>query len=243
MPPKAGYKGAVYIGAVKIGGSTTWGYGGSVRQMQAVDEFENEIVTDLPLQIVGGEITITGHYLQDSDAGQQLLATLFKSGAQITDIKLYTDKTNNIYKTPDDTTDPASYVTVVNYDNIGDDKSGTGTFTATLKVSGEMKQVGDTSEVMVVTEGVHSVIATECEFVGSLASMGGETPIECYFEYGLDTGYGDDTYATEDTLTEVGMFGATSGLLVTATTYHYRAVALYDTDKHAYGKDKTFVTL
>lgn len=139
--PKAGYKGAIYIGAVKVAGSATWAYGGSVRVMLPTDEFEDEIVTEIPGQITGGEITITGNYLLDSDAGQQLLKTKFDSGDPITDIKLYISKTDNIYHTPDDTTTPASYATVTNYDNLGHDKSGVGTFTATLKVSGKMKPV------------------------------------------------------------------------------------------------------
>ena len=139
--PKAGYKGAVYIGALKVGGSTTWAYSGSVRNMQPTDEFEDEIVADIPLQIVGGEVTITGSYLLDSDAGQQLLKANFKSGVQITDLRLYTSKADAIYLMPDETTIPASYATVTNADNVGDDKSGVGTFTATLKISGELKQV------------------------------------------------------------------------------------------------------
>lgn len=139
--PKAGYKGKVKIGAVVIAGSATWAYGGSVRTMLPTDEFGDEIVTEIPAQITGGEITITGNYLMDTDEGQQLLKTRFDSGDQITDIKLYISETDGIYHTPDDTTTPASYVTVTNYDNLSHDKSGVGTFTATLKVSGKMKPV------------------------------------------------------------------------------------------------------
>lgn len=141
MTVKAGYKGAVYIGAVKIGGTTTWNYSGSTRNMQAIDQFQDEVITHLPLQIEGGDITITGNYLMHEDAGQQLLRTNFESGAEITDVKLYTSKADNIYLTSDGASTPSSYVTVVNYDNVGDDKSGVGTFTCTLKVSGRLKPV------------------------------------------------------------------------------------------------------
>lgn len=139
--PKAGYKGAIYIGAVKIAGMATWAYGGSVRVMQPTDEFGDEIVTDIPLQITGGEITISGNYLMNSDAGQQLLKTLFDSGEQITTVKLYISHTDGIYHTPDNSTTPPSFVTVTNYDNINHDKSATGTFTCTMKVSGKMVPV------------------------------------------------------------------------------------------------------
>ena len=139
--PKAGYKGAIYIGAVKVAGMATWTYSGSVRAMQPTDEFGDEIVSDIPLQITGGEVTITGNYLMDSDAGQQLLQTNFDSGDQITDLKLYISYADGIYHMPDNSTTPPSYVTVTNYDNLGHDKSGVGTFTCTLKVSGKMKPV------------------------------------------------------------------------------------------------------
>lgn len=139
--PKAGYKGKVLIGAVEIAGSATWSYGGSVRTMLPTDEFGDEIVTDIPGQITGGEITVTGNYLMSQDAGQQLLKTRFDSGDQIKDLKLYISETDVIYLTPDNTTIPASYVTVTNYDNVAHDKSGVGTFTCTFKVSGKLLPV------------------------------------------------------------------------------------------------------
>lgn len=139
--PKAAYKGDIYIGEVRIAGGATWSYGGSVRTMLPTDEFADEIVTDIPGVITGGEITITGNYLMSQDAGQQLLKTRFDSGAQITDLKLYISKTDGIYQTPDNTTTPPSYVTITNYDNITHDKSGVGTFTCTMKVSGKLLPV------------------------------------------------------------------------------------------------------
>lgn len=137
--PKAGYKGRVLIGAVVIAGSATWSYGGSVRTMLPTDEFADEIVTDIPGQITGGEVTVTGNYLQSQDAGQQLLKTRFDSGDPITDLKLYISETDGIYLEPDSTTTPASYTTVTNYDAVTHDKSGIGTFTCTMKVSGKLK--------------------------------------------------------------------------------------------------------
>lgn len=140
--PKAGYKGAVYIEGTKIGGGTTWSYSGSTRNMQPIDEFGDEIITHIPLQIEGGDISVTGNYLMNSDAGQQAVRVLFKSGDQITDLKLYVSYADTIYEWPDNSTSPASYVTVTNYDNIADDKSGIGSFTMTFKVSGILVPVG-----------------------------------------------------------------------------------------------------
>jgi len=138
---KAGYKGAVYIGAVKIGGSTTWSYSGETRNMADVDEFQDEIIFQLPLQIVGGDITINGHYLLDSDAGQKLLTTLFKAATLIGNIRLFTDYANGIYLAPD----ASSHCVITNVQNVGDDKSGLGTFSATLHVNGQLTQSGVSS--------------------------------------------------------------------------------------------------
>lgn len=136
--PKAGYKGRVLIGAVVIAGSASWSNSGGVRAMLPTDEFGDEIVSDIPGQITGGEVTITGNYLMSQDAGQQLLKTRFDSGDQITDLKLFISETDNIYMTPDNTTTPPSYATVTNYDNVAHDKSGIGTFTCTMKISGKL---------------------------------------------------------------------------------------------------------
>ncbi len=139
--PKAGYKGRVKIGEVVIAGSATWSYGGNTRTMHPTDEFGDEIVTEIPLQITGGEITITGNFLQAQDAGQQLLKTRFDAGTAMTDLKLFISETDDVYMTPDDTTTPASYATITSWDAIAHDKSGVGTFTCTIKVSGKMKPV------------------------------------------------------------------------------------------------------
>lgn len=143
--PKAGYKGAVYIGAQKIGGSTTWSYDGETRNMQDIDEFEDEHIMAIPMQIAGGIVTISGNFLM-ADAGQVLLETRLADGAQITDLKLYTDKSTNNYFTPDPAVvltvdDVPSHAIVTTARVIGDEKSGIGTFSATLRICGALKRV------------------------------------------------------------------------------------------------------
>lgn len=141
--PKAGYKGAVYVGAQKIGGSTNWTYDGETRNMQDIDEFEDEDVNSLPLQITGGNVVITGN-LKMGDAGQVLLETNFASGVSITDLKLYVSKTDNTYFTPDSAilmNSVPSHAIVTAVRAVGDEKSGIGTFSATLKINGRLKRV------------------------------------------------------------------------------------------------------
>lgn len=253
--PKAGYKGDVEITTV-AGGPTriamaTWTHAGGERQMQAVDELGDEIITDVPLQIRGGTITITGNYKMDSDPGQKLAAGAFLTGEQITDLKLYTDNkaVAKVYLMPDDTTTPASYATVTNCRNVGDDKSGIGTISMTLLVSGVLKQVGDTSVVQVTTVGAHSILAGgTAEFVGNLNSRGGEAGvINCFFKYGTTTEMVDGPSAPEDDFTtpDSGLFGAALTGLATGTVY-YQAVAEYQSEPalFAYGavKELTAIT-
>lgn len=241
--PKAGHKGAVYISTTKIGGSTTWTYSGETRNMQPIDEFEEEIIKSLPLQIIGGDIVVTGNYKMDTDAGQKLLKTYFDSAQEITDIRLSTDKSNSIWMTPK----AGSHVIVTNVQNIGDDKSGIGTFTCTLHVNGELEQVGSTTAVAVLTTGYIDITATTdsdgtVTLIGELIAVGGQTGVwpKVQFEYGETISYGDGPTALQDMDHVVGMFDAALSGLSTAT-YHYRAVAVSEDSSKKYGVDKTVV--
>ncbi len=237
--PKAGYLAAAYYGAVKISGIGSWTYSGETRNMGDIDEFLDEEIKAIPLQIVGGDINLTGHYKLDTDAGQQLLDTAFKAGAEITTIKLYSDYANGKYMQ----IVAGGYITVTNVNNLGVDKAGIGTYSATLHVSGQMEQVGDSVGVVAKAIGIHTLIATSVNFIGELVDLGGESPVDCYFEYGTTTAYGTDTSATEDVLTAVGMFEDISGLLVTATTYHWRIHCTFAGAPTVYlGEDQEFTT-
>lgn len=237
--PKAGYKGDVCIGGQKIA-AANWTYAGGERQMQAVDELGDEVIIDLPLQIRGGVVTITGNYKLDSDVGQQLVATKFASGDQIANLMLYTDKSNQVYLMPDPDSTPASYATVTNCRNVGDDKSGIGTISMTLLISGVLKQMG--AGVQVVSTGIHGLLHNSVGFIGELIGMGGKTPIVCYFEYGTTAEFGADTTPT-DSLTKVGMFEAIQAGLSPEQKYYWRAVGSYNgVDNDVFGAVKTFTT-
>lgn len=241
--PKAGYKGKVEIDDVPIA-TATWTHSGGERQMQATDELGDEVITDVPLQIRGGTVTLTGNYKLASDAGQKLAATYFASGAPITNLKLYTDKisTPKIYLTPAS----GSYATITNCRNVGDDKSGIGTISITMLISGVLEQKGDESVVEAETTGVHGIAGGAAELVGNLNSYGGEAgAISCYFKYGTTTEMVDGPSSPADSFTEkTGLFGATLSGLAAGTVY-YQAVASYDTDPvlYAYGAVKSFTAV
>lgn len=246
MTVKAGYKGAVYIGSTKIGGSTTWAYTGETRNMQDIDEFEEEIVKQLPLQIVGGDITITGNYLVHSDPGQKLLKTDFNAATEITTIRLSIDKSNSVWMTPK----AGSHCIVTNVNNIGDDKSGVGTFSATLHVNGELEQIGSSTAMAIATIGDidadNGGVGADNGTVtlwGELLHRGGlATDIDCYFEYGLTTTYGTSLKASETVFADPdkGEFDIDVTGLAENKTYHYRAVAEDVSENKVYGEDKTF---
>lgn len=247
--PKAGYLAAAYYGAVKISGIGSWTYGGETRNMQDIDEFGEEI-KQLPLQKVGGDVTINGNYLVDTDAGQKALKTAFDAKTEITDLKLYTDYDNGIYLAPK----AGSHVIVTNVNNTGVDSKGIGTFSATFHVNGEMEQSGSTTVPAVVTYGeIDNTYGAgntgQVTFWGELLHRGGEAgDIECYFEYGLTESFGLTTYATETTFATPlkGEYDADSAAALitdTPTLYYYRAVIKLADTSLLYGVTKSFMTL
>jgi hypothetical protein len=239
---KVGYKGKVKKGSTAIAGIATWSYSGTVRGMEDDSELGDEHKTFVGVQLEGGEITLTGHYLIDEDAGQQLLRTAILADSPWTDIKLFTDELGNKYYEPDPTTTPASYVSVTKFDEISQDKAGIVTFSATLKVSGIMRCNAMSTQPGVDTIGALDIATITATIVGELTGMGGEGTFDCYFEYGTTSSYGSNTKANETILTAVGLFDNDLTGLTTSTLYHFRAVIEEtDTDKH-YGKDMTFTT-
>lgn len=75
---------------------------------------------------------------------------------------------------------------------------------------------------------------------GTLVSLGGNSSVDVYFEWGLDTSYGNAT--SPQTLTAAGdFFDSISGLMA-AGTYHFRAVADLGGGITFYGADAVFTT-
>lgn len=250
--PKAGYKGAFYLdAATPVCGLASWTYSGKTRNMQDIDEFEQEIIKQLPLQIVGGDITITGNYLLAEDEGQKKLSEYFDNATPLADIRLYTDKTKTIYLTPKTGQDPAHHCIVTNTNNVGDEKSGVGTFSATLHVNGVMEQIGDSEAVAVATIGdidasggaIGDNDGTVTLWAELLHRGGLATNIDCYLEWGLsESNVGDNNSSGSPTPFgdgESGEFQFDVDTLKNNTTYYYRAVAEDVSPKKYYGKIKS----
>ena len=121
-----------------------------------------------------------------------------------------------------------------------------------MKVSGVMKQEGDTAVVGVATIGVIDPVygggdTCQITFIGELTSAGEETTIwpKVQFEYGETTSYGHASSPTalQNMSTTPQMFDDDSAaLLKVDTLYHYRAVAVTELAVKYYGADKTFTT-
>jgi len=73
---------------------------------------------------------------------------------------------------------------------------------------------------------------------GELPDMGTASSVDVYFEWGTTTDYGSTTRVR--TLTSPRAFWAIIWRLTTATTYHFRAVAVGDGT--SYGEDMSFTT-
>lgn len=240
---QAGYKGELYINNVKIGGTVNWNWTGAVRETVDDSALNQEIKTYTPLQIEGGEVTLSGNYLGDEDAGQQLLKSLFDAATEVTNLKLYTNKTRDKYFLPDSTTQPASFVTVTKHSEIALDKSGLITFSATLKVSGVLKEVSTSANPGVDTVGAIDVADVTATLIGDLVGLGDEATVDCYFEYGTTTSLGSSTVGSATTLTAVGLFDNDLTDLSDETTYYFRAVAVLTDTSKVYGPIKSFTTL
>lgn len=238
--PKAGYLASAYLGAVKISGIGSWTYGGETMNMGDIDEFGDNIVKQVPLQIVGGDINITGHYKLDTDPGQKALKTAFDARTEISDLKLYTDFDGGIYMA----VKAGGHIICTNVNNVGVDKAGVGTYTATFHVNGELEQTGSTTAAAVATLGEVDIAATTVTMWGELLFRADVNAHDCYFEYGETESFGTDSKVDETTFTtpDVGTFDVEETLLTTATLYYYRAVCeLSDTSK-VYGETKSFTT-
>jgi len=75
---------------------------------------------------------------------------------------------------------------------------------------------------------------------GTLISLGSAASVNVWFEWGLDTSYGNTTPVESKSST--GAFSAPLSGLIPGTIYHFRAVAHGDRDP-VYGADLTFVTV
>lgn len=251
MAVNAGYKGAVWYGTSYKIASGTWSYSGETRNMQDIDEFSNENVEQLPLQIAGGDITISGHYLLDQDQGQKQLKIDFDAGTKIENLRLYT-KYDTVYMLPSATglNGGQSHVIVTSVNNVGDEKSGLGTLTATLHVNGTLEQIGSTTAMDVVTLGEidsdgGTAAADDALFTawGRLSNRDQDVvqDILCYFEWGTTKSFGDDSGASPTTYTHaedpnVGEFDFEVTALVEDTLYYYRAVVEDHLGNKRYGE-------
>ena len=89
-----------------------------------------------------------------------------------------------------------------------------------------------------VTNPATDMAADSATLNGTLDDLGAASSVEVYFEWGLDTSYGNET--TPQTMTTTGLFSANLSGLDPYTTYHFRAKAVGDGIN--YGQDKSFTT-
>ena len=241
----AGYKGKVKIGDVVIAGIATWGVTGGSRAQLEDSEFGDDHEQFAQGQRSGGDVTISGKYLLDSDEGQQLLLDYYKADGDdthIDDLQLYFDEDGEKYLEPDPDVSPASYVTVSKEPDYGLEKAGIGTFSVTFKISGMMRPNTTSTEVSVKTVGSMDVLDVSVKLLAQLLCIGEEESVDAYFEYGTTTSYGSNTVAEKTTMVAAGLFDNDVEGLDSSTEYHYRAVIAKSDTSLIAGKDLTFTT-
>src|SRR4030042_1416823 len=99
--------------------------------------------------------------------------------------------------------------------------------------------VASAQDPSVNTEAATDITCTSATLNGEITSMGNVTSVDVSFEWGLDTGYGNETPAGN--LTAPGSFSATITGLSSSTIYHFRAKAT-DGKRTYTGSDMTFTT-
>jgi len=99
--------------------------------------------------------------------------------------------------------------------------------------------VASAQDPTVTTEPATDVTCSSATLNGNLTSIGNATYVDVYFDWGLDTGYGNTTSAGN--LTEAGTFSAAINGLSPSTTYHFVARAT-DGNSTYTGADMTFTT-
>lgn len=92
----------------------------------------------------------------------------------------------------------------------------------------------------VTTYGVRNISMTSANLQGYVGYDGGCGRLVVWFEYGKDTSYGQKTAAGSQQ--GIGYFSADIYDLSPCATYHFRAVAKNNTNRVAYGSDRTIKT-
>lgn len=138
-----GYKGKIVKGSTTVLGMATWSYPGEELRLQEYTEFQNQHAMQAATLKAGGEIAISGRFIQ-GDPGVALLQTAYDNNEEITDIKLYKDATNYLMPDPavalEDGGTFASHCFITKSPkSIDFDAAGIGTIGITLRVIGVMK--------------------------------------------------------------------------------------------------------
>jgi uncharacterized repeat protein (TIGR02543 family) len=95
-----------------------------------------------------------------------------------------------------------------------------------------------TDPISVLTLNASDVMPNSAGLAGNLINMGSSASVNCFFEYGVTTDYGN--FTSPELRTSTGEFTETITGLLFNTTYHYRSVA--EGNHTAFGEDMTFTT-
>jgi hypothetical protein len=138
------YKGKIVKGSTTVLGMATWTYAGEEQRLAEYSEFQNPHAMQAAVLKSGGDITISGRFIQD-DPGVALLQTAFDNQEQITDLRLYKNASNYLMSDPavakEDGTTFASHCLMTKSPRAFNfDSAGLGQIEITLRVVGVLKE-------------------------------------------------------------------------------------------------------
>ena len=135
MAVKLGRYAKVTMGTDTVVGMGNWAMPGITTEQIETTSFGSIYKTFEAGFQDGGEITFAGNYDPADTIGQTALRTANENATHVTNLRLYIDSTS--YFAPDQSTTPASYVLITNY-NVTFDKADVGKTSFTAKISGKM---------------------------------------------------------------------------------------------------------
>lgn len=237
---KAGYLAKVEIsGGNQVLGAGTWSYTGENRDIHESTHFDTTgYKIDTPLMIAGGEVTVSGDFRLNDVSGRDAIDTAFQNATELRDFRLFVDQSS--YYIPDDTlfptaTNPGSYITITKAPSTTTfDTAGVGTMEFTAKVTGRLKLVNASANVVINTVGRAEIPGnSDLMFIANLVSMGDpsdNSDVTIKFRYGTDKNVLNSETQTKS-ISDLGITGIHHSDTVVATAVlFYQAIATGDDD-------------
>jgi len=236
-----GYKGKVVKGSTIILGMAEWSYSGETANMEAMNRFGDQYIRQENTTLEGGEITVSGDFVV-GDAGLALIQAAFDAGTHLTDLYLYINAVDYFAPDPttvlEDSTVEASYITITKPPTaVTQGASGIARVEFSAKVSGALKLMDASEEIIITTLGRSADRPSDVIFIAQLISVGGESDVDISFQYGDEEGLLESETEVIASVSDLGIIAfRQSDIVVSPIWYRAKAVSANDATDIVYGK-------